>query len=413
MEQNTGYRYPVCIKKYMRKKHINRADFIKRIGISDNDFSLYLYGIKPIPYEVLDKIQNVTGISRNVLIRDCKEVLLCFEPPKALRAWKTIGITDIPACIKKYSEEHYDKSCASISTRLTGIPDCLTEAFKIKEIQRLKLDLIAANLGLSKVSVETDFINARVSIKEEPKPEPKKAKENNRPKISSKINYELPLFLSEYMLLNHRNIQEASMDLAKNDNSYFSRVLRHKMSLTTYKINSIAEILNIDPEEIERDFAAIGIYPLTKSDTSKKTVKKSDSSVSKKPIEKVKEKSDPLPYCYYDTFWAKKRLEKGYTIEDVCVLLGTGIKPNALNAYFTGQTMPNDKSISMLCEIFDVPFYEGKAEFYRACREYQYKNKPDTLTHGEARNRIAEIPEIPEIPENPDNPGYLAFPAFS
>lgn len=69
-----------------------------------------------------------------------------------------------------------------------------------------------------------------------------------------------------------------------------------------------------------------------------------------------------------DTFWNRKRVEKGVHIRELAEVLGCGV--STLGSFFSGQHVPNEKMIEALCTLLDVDPLEGTREFIKANKEW-------------------------------------------
>ena len=72
----------------------------------------------------------------------------------------------------------------------------------------------------------------------------------------------------------------------------------------------------------------------------------------------------PISAMSKDTWWNRLRVEKNIRYKDIIELYGGSVSVWAQR--FTGQTMPNYNQIKQLCELFDVDFNRGYAEFKKA-----------------------------------------------
>lgn len=67
-------------------------------------------------------------------------------------------------------------------------------------------------------------------------------------------------------------------------------------------------------------------------------------------------------------FWNALRVERNIRYRDLSELFGGHISSWA--KYFSGQQMPTDENIEKLCDLFEVEFGKGKAEFMKANQEW-------------------------------------------
>ena len=64
------------------------------------------------------------------------------------------------------------------------------------------------------------------------------------------------------------------------------------------------------------------------------------------------------------TFWSQKRHDAKLSIKDLSAL--TEVSYSMISKYLTGQVMPSDEKIRIMCDLFAVDFKEGKQEFRKA-----------------------------------------------
>ncbi len=67
-----------------------------------------------------------------------------------------------------------------------------------------------------------------------------------------------------------------------------------------------------------------------------------------------------------ENFWNKIRVEKNIRYKDLVELFPNYRSESTIAGWFTGQFMPKDDNIKILCDLFDVDFETGKAEFEKA-----------------------------------------------
>lgn len=120
------------------------------------------------------------------------------------------------------------------------------------------------------------------------------------------------------------------------------------------------------------------------------------------------------------TFWNTIRNESGLTIVEVAEGIGKPKSRVVVGKYFTGEVMPNDETITALCNLFDVEFERGKEEFSKAydawhnrlpstpetpiaeevpVPEIQEEEPEDTLTAPIGNLQIQPTPEVADVPE--------------
>lgn len=65
------------------------------------------------------------------------------------------------------------------------------------------------------------------------------------------------------------------------------------------------------------------------------------------------------------TFWNELRVKNGYSYQDLADTLGHDM--SVVGKWFTGHTVPKEKSLRELCDLFGVDYALGKEEFVKAC----------------------------------------------
>lgn len=65
-------------------------------------------------------------------------------------------------------------------------------------------------------------------------------------------------------------------------------------------------------------------------------------------------------------FWNEIRVEKNIRYKDLAELFPNYRSQTTVAWWFSGQLMPKDNQIKTLCDLFDVDFETGKAEFEKA-----------------------------------------------
>lgn len=76
---------------------------------------------------------------------------------------------------------------------------------------------------------------------------------------------------------------------------------------------------------------------------------------------------------FKDTFWSKKRVEAGVTIQELAE--GIGVKKGTLCSYLIGVSVPKESVIRAMCDWFGVDYVQGEREFYNAHRAYDAQSK--------------------------------------
>ena len=67
-----------------------------------------------------------------------------------------------------------------------------------------------------------------------------------------------------------------------------------------------------------------------------------------------------------DNFWNRLRVERNIRYVDLAELFPHLKSFSSIGVWFSGQVMPRDEYIRVLCDFFDVDFDEGKREFQKA-----------------------------------------------
>lgn len=103
------------------------------------------------------------------------------------------------------------------------------------------------------------------------------------------------------------------------------------------------------------------------------------------------------PHAFIDTFWARQRVSRNLTIRDMGAMIGYSEKTFA--RFLTGQSMPPDSAIQALCNIFDIEYEVGKAEFEKAAANWKpnrrkHVNKKDVLSAQISESVIDNIADI-------------------
>lgn len=80
-------------------------------------------------------------------------------------------------------------------------------------------------------------------------------------------------------------------------------------------------------------------------------------------VETVNKPSKSERISHYDNFWTHKRDDLNLTIIDIKNLTGLNRDKTTIAKYFTGELIPDNQTIKIFCDTFDVPFEEGKAGF--------------------------------------------------
>ena len=94
----------------------------------------------------------------------------------------------------------------------------------------------------------------------------------------------------------------------------------------------------------------------------------------------------------YSNFWTEKRNSAGVTNTDIREYLKLSKDTTTIAKYFTGEIMPKDDTIKAICNMFDVDFATGKAEFEKINADYH--NKPQKTA--EVANTV--VPSVTVAP---------------
>lgn len=106
-------------------------------------------------------------------------------------------------------------------------------------------------------------------------------------------------------------------------------------------------------------------------------MKKQDNSNEKKTTEENSEKKERrFAYAYKqkntsETFWNLLRINNNLTLKELSEL--TGYKIGNLSLWLTGKYRPDDNVIKVLCDLFNVPFDEGKLQFEMGFNTYHHR----------------------------------------
>lgn len=84
-------------------------------------------------------------------------------------------------------------------------------------------------------------------------------------------------------------------------------------------------------------------------------------------------------FTFKDTFWSKLRVEKNLSLQDVADVIG--LSDASIGQYFTGATLPKDRTIRDICELFDVDYNTGAHEFYKAHKAWRAEHENKTLKY--------------------------------
>lgn len=103
-----------------------------------------------------------------------------------------------------------------------------------------------------------------------------------------------------------------------------------------------------------------------------------------------------MAYAKKDTFWNKQRVDKGLTTKEISEI--TGINEKNISAYFTGFLMPNEQTIRILCDLFDVDFRTGNLEFQHAHRQYKGEHNI-TAKYSSKKKKSGQIDTVEDVLE--------------
>ena len=91
------------------------------------------------------------------------------------------------------------------------------------------------------------------------------------------------------------------------------------------------------------------------------------------------------------TWWNKLRVERNIRYKDLMELFNYKSQ-SAIGGWFSGQRIPSDENIAILCDFFDVEFEEGKRHFVTDNEHWvseNHKDKRSTTGTAEGIARIA------------------------
>lgn len=136
-------------------------------------------------------------------------------------------------------------------------------------------------------------------------------------------------------------------------------------------IRKIADLFDVSYDEAHSHF--FNDWGGNKSKNQVKTFSAPDDifeSPDKDPeIRKETFKMSKYPRTKYMTWWNKKRMEQNVTYQELSELLNlSGSKAHNISKYFIGDHLAPDEIIQKICDIFDVPFEEGKKHFLEDLR---------------------------------------------
>ena len=75
------------------------------------------------------------------------------------------------------------------------------------------------------------------------------------------------------------------------------------------------------------------------------------------------------------TWWNEQRLAKDFSFLDITNKMKNPRSKSTVSRWFSGREMPSDEQIKDLCNIFGVPFKEGKKHFEEALTTTDAKPK--------------------------------------
>ena len=87
------------------------------------------------------------------------------------------------------------------------------------------------------------------------------------------------------------------------------------------------------------------------------------------------------------TFWTKKRLENGLTLEDLSELMKIGY--STLSKELTGEKAMPPENVAKLCELFDVGLREGKRQAKIAHSAWVVSHR---LTENDSEDEMPIVP---------------------
>ena len=96
----------------------------------------------------------------------------------------------------------------------------------------------------------------------------------------------------------------------------------------------------------------------------------------------------PISAMAKKTWWNELRVSRNFRFADLVELFPTITNGDSIGAWFSGQYVPKDEYIKILCDFFDVDFEEGKAHFIADHKIWESsKHKDSRITTGKALGR--------------------------
>lgn len=104
-------------------------------------------------------------------------------------------------------------------------------------------------------------------------------------------------------------------------------------------------------------------------------------------------------YACKDNFWSRLRAEKGIKIKEVAEYLH--LSGGTVGAYFTGELMPSEDKINVLCDLFDVDSVLGAREFKKAHDKWvSESHKAKMIVGGKVEQKEPTKETVEEPTEN-------------
>ena len=86
-------------------------------------------------------------------------------------------------------------------------------------------------------------------------------------------------------------------------------------------------------------------------------------------------------YTCTDNFWSKLRVDSKFTLKDIADFLRVSVP--TVCKYFTGEVLPSDETITLLCRLFDVDEVRGKSEFLEAHKKWDVNHNRKVLARAD------------------------------
>lgn len=122
-----------------------------------------------------------------------------------------------------------------------------------------------------------------------------------------------------------------------------------------------------------------------------------------KRVKNTSSKGSGIPRAFKDTFWSKMRVENDLKLSEVAEALD--VEHKRVARYFSGQSVPTDSEIKIICDLFDVDFTKGKYEFNKAHKAWRGERKRDRSKYISAKQFMdteSEPDKVAPIASAPD-----------